>query len=362
MRHVTDGELHAYLDGALDLLPRGRGEEVREHLASCSVCEERLQDERRIRRKAQGILQGSAPETVDLPPFEDLRIRAEASGDPSRSEPGQERVRGRFRGPLRGIPLAWAATVALALGVGWMGGEIWRAHPQEGARAPSGSSTDAPADVVFPQLESGDPEKTSGRPEETAGPGSGESLSSEPAPPSATGVLEAPLSRESALPSAAEVLEAPTADGSGARLERSLQPPRTSTAGPEVLELPEVETGTPDHSLAIPGLELLSVEWEEWIPGERSLRIRQLLPVGDTLELRYLGMLMGTNPASGGREPEEPVERLGTLSGHPPFPKVMEASLPPGWNQVVMRKGRMWLVARAPVSEGHLRALLRSLR
>jgi hypothetical protein len=106
---------------------------------------------------------------------------------------------------------------------------------------------------------------------------------------------------------------------------------------------------------------VITVEWEEWIPGERGLHIRQLLPMGDTLELRYLGLLMGTDPeaaeyraAAEGIE-EEALER-------PLSPKVLEVSLPPGWNQVVMRRGRGWLVARAPLSEDSLRALLRSLR
>jgi hypothetical protein len=115
-----------------------------------------------------------------------------------------------------------------------------------------------------------------------------------------------------------------------------------------------------ESALAVPGLEVLTVEWEEWIPGERGLHIRQLLPMGDTLELRYLGLLMGTDPqttddrgAAEGFE-KETVER-------PLSPKVLEVSLPPGWNQVVMRRGRGWLVARAPLSEESLRALLRSL-
>ena len=107
-------------------------------------------------------------------------------------------------------------------------------------------------------------------------------------------------------------------------------------------------------------LDLLGVEWEEWTPGERALYIRQLLPMGDTLELRYLGLFMGSDPETAntlltqGRAPEEASE--GPLS-----PKVMEASLPPGWNQVVMRWGRGWLVARAPLSVEGLRGILRAL-
>ena len=88
MRHVSDGELHAYLDGALDLLGEARGEEVRGHLGSCPVCQERLQDEKEILEEAQGLLALSAPEPVALPPFEVLRAMAEAAN--GLSDPGQE--------------------------------------------------------------------------------------------------------------------------------------------------------------------------------------------------------------------------------------------------------------------------------
>jgi hypothetical protein len=114
--------------------------------------------------------------------------------------------------------------------------------------------------------------------------------------------------------------------------------------------------------MLVPGLDVVDVDWEEWVPGERALHIRQLLPMGDTLELRYLGLLMGSDPdaaaasvAEGGVLEEEGVER-------PLSPKVLEASLPPGWNQVVMRWGRGWLVARAPLPVESLRGILRSMR
>ena len=56
MRHITDGELHLYLDGALDLIEETRGEEIREHLSLCPACSERLQDEEEVRTRAQALL------------------------------------------------------------------------------------------------------------------------------------------------------------------------------------------------------------------------------------------------------------------------------------------------------------------
>jgi hypothetical protein len=114
-----------------------------------------------------------------------------------------------------------------------------------------------------------------------------------------------------------------------------------------------------DNPLAVPGLEVLDLEWEEWIPGEKALHIRQLLPSGDTLELRYLGMLVGRDPDLRLKTREAGEEDV--LLERPHTPKGLEATLPPGWNQVVMRWGRGWLVARAALPQASIRGLLRSL-
>ena len=73
MRHIHDGELHAFLDGALDLLPEGRGEEIREHLSECSACRERLQDEEAVRTQAGDLMGEPDLGSVTLPSFEEMR-------------------------------------------------------------------------------------------------------------------------------------------------------------------------------------------------------------------------------------------------------------------------------------------------
>ena len=113
-----------------------------------------------------------------------------------------------------------------------------------------------------------------------------------------------------------------------------------------------------ENSLAVPGLKVVSIEWEERIPGEKALLIRQLLSPGDTLELRYLGMLLGAEP-----RPVEPtaVSKVEEAPSFRSYAGVLEASLPPGWHQVAMEKNRVLLVARGPVSEKNLKALLMTL-
>jgi hypothetical protein len=390
MRHITDGELHAYLDGALDHLAGGRGDEVREHLETCSACRERLQDEGGVREGAQRLLDLSAPGEIPLPSFEELRARAEASEDSG----GGERALPHRRGLFRGMTLAWAATVVLALGVGWMGGQLWesplqgnlyrsesldplvRNEAEQGPAAEEGVAAGALDEV--------------GRDAEAPEPVSSDAVDVVPSP--GVGFLERtePAGEQSAAPAAVagvpgvdppqralEVLEArektiaEPPPGAGARrdavnAEAANLPPPSPTDAADPAATPTVLYRTrgaiEGGSMLVPGLDVVDVDWEEWVPGERALHIRQLLPMGDTLELRYLGLLMGSDPdaaaasvAEGRVLEEEGVER-------PLSPKVLEASLPPGWNQVVMRWGRGWLVARAPLPVESLRGILRSMR
>ncbi len=313
MRHVTDGELHAYLDGALDSLLEDRGEEVREHLSGCPACRERLQDEKEVRQRAREILLPPDLDEISLPSLEELRERAGA-GAPSGSPvfATEDSHPPRHRGPLKGFPLAWAATVVLALGVGWMGGQIWTTIPavQDSTMGPtaSGSGTKGEPGTI-PVIEPETPEELRLADYESAG-----------------------------LPPAG-LRGQRTSAGIGGRGDSGME-----TSG-----------------LSVPGLRVLSVDWEEWAPGERALHIRQLLVPGDTLELRYLGMLMGretgrtrTRPESAGAQDPGP--------GAPLSPTGLEASLPPGWNQVVTRWGRGWLVARAPLPEASIKALLKTLQ
>src|SRR5690606_3813230 len=104
--HVHEGALHAYLDGALDELPAGEARRVRMHLERCGTCRQRLERERAVRSEAEAILAGARP-SVDLPTLEELRLLA---GSGREERPHRTRLR----------RLGWAASVALAVGTGWM--------------------------------------------------------------------------------------------------------------------------------------------------------------------------------------------------------------------------------------------------
>jgi anti-sigma factor RsiW len=98
MSHVDDGTLHAYLDG--ELAP-AEAQGVDAHLAQCPACRGRVEEERALITRAGELLALAAPPDRELPPF-----RA-----------GDVKPLKRLWWQVR-LPLAWAATVVLALGVG----------------------------------------------------------------------------------------------------------------------------------------------------------------------------------------------------------------------------------------------------
>ncbi|MEX0907647.1 MAG: hypothetical protein WD054_04900, partial [Gemmatimonadota bacterium] len=117
MQHVADGILHAYLDGALDALaeagalPDGvTSNDVRAHFDLCADCRSRLEEARSVRERAGLILDDAGRTAVDLPPFDAIAGRAPA------------RRRSAW------LPLAWAASLLLAVGAGWWGSVLMQAR------------------------------------------------------------------------------------------------------------------------------------------------------------------------------------------------------------------------------------------
>jgi hypothetical protein len=159
MGHVDDGTLNALLDGELDA---AAGEEIRSHVAGCPECARRLEEARRFLAEADDLLgvlavpppavaPAASPRRVSKTAKEvaiDLdgathkspAIVPEPSPDLSRGGPG-----GRARRPpFDFTTLAWAATLVLALGVGFLANEV--RHGREPlARSEGGAGVPAPA-------------------------------------------------------------------------------------------------------------------------------------------------------------------------------------------------------------------------
>jgi len=116
MSHVDEGTLHAYLDGELS---PAEAQGVDAHLAQCPACRGRLEEERALITRAGELLALAAPPDRELPPF-----RA-----------GDVKPLKRLWWQVR-LPLAWAATVVLALGIGRYLGSGSRALTDRSVAAP----------------------------------------------------------------------------------------------------------------------------------------------------------------------------------------------------------------------------------
>ncbi len=99
MSHVDEGTLHAYLDGEL---PSGDRATLEAHVAQCATCRTALADERALRDRASAVLGRARPLERPTPPFEQIR-----------------RTPARRPWHVR-MPFAWAASIVLALGVGYL--------------------------------------------------------------------------------------------------------------------------------------------------------------------------------------------------------------------------------------------------
>jgi anti-sigma factor RsiW len=95
MSHVDDGTLHAYLDGELSALEAVR---VEAHADECPACRARLADARGLIARASELLEAAVPPERPAPPL--------------RARPPRRAWRSRW-------PMAAAASVVLALAIGW---------------------------------------------------------------------------------------------------------------------------------------------------------------------------------------------------------------------------------------------------
>lgn len=118
MKHVDEGLLHAYLDDAFRP-SEAMHTRISAHLALCGECRARLEEARQLRDLAGVIVEDLGPRGKIVLPAELIPAVAQDHSPPktprqiSALHPGW-------------IPLAWAASVLLALGGGWMVGDRWQ--------------------------------------------------------------------------------------------------------------------------------------------------------------------------------------------------------------------------------------------
>ncbi|MDH3366236.1 MAG: hypothetical protein OEO17_00215 [Gemmatimonadota bacterium] len=137
MSHADEGTLHAYLDQGRQ--PSEDWREVEDHLAACAECRQRLEEARALRERAATILRASGPAAVPVPPFDAVLARA-----------GGRRPR-RVLSLNRLTALGWAASIALAVGVGWMARGTLNPLRSPDQPLTLRTSQTAPVDTVTPR-------------------------------------------------------------------------------------------------------------------------------------------------------------------------------------------------------------------
>ncbi len=175
MPHADEGRLHAYLDGALHAESPAEARALERHLERCDDCRSLLEFERAVRHEAAELLAGVTPGAAAAPPpwgeilhragraqganagggaRGDDRAGARRDDGDGASASGGGRRMGYAWLPA-GRRLAWAASVVVALGVGWWAHAALGVGPFGGPTASRADSEAATAGRLAP---SGEPE------------------------------------------------------------------------------------------------------------------------------------------------------------------------------------------------------------
>ena len=126
MSHIPEDELHAYLDQAIG---RPRSIEIESHLAECTRCRDARDGIAALRDRTTALLARLAPRRTVIPPYAEIRRRAQLQVF------RQQRILAR---------LVWAASVVLALGIGWTASTLSRTRPDVAPLAAAPVTTPAP--------------------------------------------------------------------------------------------------------------------------------------------------------------------------------------------------------------------------
>lgn len=138
MKHLDEGTLQAWLDMPRSGLEASEVAEIERHVATCETCAAALAALRDSDGGVHGLLVRGLDKSVEAPPFEEIVARAEGrTGGQGRTGGGHARL-GR---------LAWAASIVVAIGVGWMTNELYRGGP------PSPTSTQQVAPARAPEAD-----------------------------------------------------------------------------------------------------------------------------------------------------------------------------------------------------------------
>lgn len=359
MSHLDEGQLHAYLDGQTAGDDQGRPE-TEGHLAVCADCRRRLDEARLLRDRAGAILRAGVPGMAATPPFEEIAERKR------RAEP---------RRTPRTMVLAWAATVALALGIGWYARSLTPRDAlisTEAAGEPPATEPAAAPAVALETAPPPPPSELASRQDaaparaRTAAPAEGQPqladrLAAAPAP-----VTDTPRAAQQQHATEADTrpntrdlarLAVERAAPAGARAPPPAAQPVAAAADEAETWVPvnraEAERRLDDQLAALPDLETVGITAREGT-GAGYVRTTQRLPDGRTVELHQVRMREGKR--------EEPVVQRAPAAEAAPAPAIrLRGATSVSANTATVEWSNSRVMARGPLPADSLRALLRRL-
>ncbi len=246
MKHLDDGTLQAWLDRPRSGLDPSEVAEIERHLASCEACAARLEDLGESSDRVRVLLSSGRDGVADAPAYEAVTERAEGS-------------RRRRVARKRLTTLAWAASIVVAIGVGWLTNDLYRTGTelqlesprQEVAPARAQTTTEADAREPSPSdaaTAASRQSATQSRPAPAAGADLGGSSAAAPSPaarPAAPGA--APSAAGAAASSTARSdVATPGAAGPAALAEKqaaAAEPTADAVAAPAEATKPVVVSG-----------------------------------------------------------------------------------------------------------------------
>jgi hypothetical protein len=348
MSHVDEGTLHAYSDGEL---PAAEAQGVAAHLADCPVCRGRVEEERALIARADQVLALARPPERDVPAF------------PAGAGPPPERWWRQLR-----VPLAWAATVVLALGTGMYVG-----------RAGSDRAVSPRVDPSLMPFAShtAAPDSASARTQRASSPARAHPA---PAPTPATARVVRSAPRSLATSDAPAPVAPPARDEPAAKVALEAEAERAGDAR-AVARLGDVVLGAPlsldsaralldADPVAVPGLAVRAIHQGQMRGYSAVVVVEQVLDSGTTLAVitarpTVLALAeVGVTGAAGAARPAaaSPTERVGIASDRA---SDSLGSLARQSARVVPRTdprgAGLWLDVRGPLAADSLAALGRRL-
>ncbi len=266
MSHLTDGQLHAFLDGSVEDLADAGPSDVRSHLEGCADCRARLEAARLVRDRAHSLLRVAAPPSLAPPPIQEL-ARARSDRSPGLRVPGP-----------RPESLAWAATIAVALTAGWLARGMIDTETA-GRFADAGTEQLAEPPEIAPANESAPVGKALAELDRAAG---AEQLAEPPA-------IAQPAEERVDRPLAEENLMQPlVGEGAAAKMARRSAAAAVPAAGPPgwaPVDRARAETLLGGRLRTVEGLPILSIFARD-VEGTPVVWTAQQLATGHTLNLR----------------------------------------------------------------------------